>query len=401
MKRLAMLGAIVALHIGVAQSQTDVDDYIYVGYGTPFLGTTKSVTKVTSISEFKSAVSGSEPRTVIVEGEISNGGVIVLGSNKYITGGNFQETSYHIEDVSNITIRNVSMHIPAPKKKDQLVDHDGDLIHIEGSASNIWIDHCDLSAEYDGVDKDKYDGIIDTKKGCSKITVSWNFIHDAHKTNLNGYSDKDARNWKFSMHHNIFNNLGSRAPSLRGGEAVVFNNYYVLVHKTGVNSRCGAEIYCEKNYFWAVGSGKIEDPLDLGEGPIGAYYSDEPGKWNAVDNYYLECLGNQPTNNESTTSYKPSFMNGNKTIVPVMEVPDIIMEKAGVKGKEKVLKYPPTKIIQPAHHGVKTQKGTPSAIYTIRGMKISNGKATTRILSNGVYIVKVNGKWITRLHKAR
>jgi pectate lyase len=300
------------------------------------------------------------------------------------------------------------MHLPCPKgAATRGIDHDGDLIHIEGSASNIWIDHCELSAQFDGVEKDKYDGLIDVKKGPGNITISWNYIHDAHKVSLVGHSDKDESGpWRLSIHHNIFNNLGSRIPSLRGGKAAIFNNYYVKIKYTAINSRLGAEVYCEKNYFEGVGRGKIvKKAANLGEGPIGTYYSVKAGTYNAVDNFYTGCKGNQPTEANSTTSYKPPFMNGNNTIIPAKDVPKVLLEYAGVGGRKKTLKYPegePTRIIHsPPLRVVEKQNNAHTAVYNIRGIKIHGPGTVIRSISNGVYIAEVNGTWVTRLNTTR
>jgi hypothetical protein len=194
--------------------------------------------------------------------------------------------------------------------------------------------------------------------------------------------------------------VGSRAPSIRGGKAVIFNNYYLNIRNTGINSRLGAEVYCEKNYFDGVGTGKPKKPLQLGEGPIGAWYSKSPGKYNSVDNYYVNCLGNQPANSESTTSYKPSFMNNNKTVFPVMDVPELLMEKAGIQGKPKRLVYPVviTKISFKDRRVVHPSNLESSTWYNIFGVKIGPAHNKT---TSGFIITNENGKWITRLGTMR
>ena len=204
------------------------------------------------------------------------------------------------------------------------------------------------------------------------------------------------------MHHNLFNNVASRVPSIRGGKAVVFNNYYLLVPKTAINSRLGAEVYAEKNYFDGVGTGKEED-LGFDEGPIGSYYSETIGTFNAVDNYYIRCKGSQPTNDQSTTNYKPSFMNNNKTVIPVIDVPKVTIEKAGINGKKKNLVYPEdwTHTRLAAQSVAKTQKVTPSAMYNILGVKISNGKVSPATFANNFYIARENGRLVIRLNTVR
>ncbi|MBN1759811.1 MAG: hypothetical protein JW863_15900 [Chitinispirillaceae bacterium] len=400
MNRFVTLGAAVVLQIGVMKPQAEVDHTTFVGYAKPSSGG-GSVT-VSSAGELISAAQSSGGRTIKINGSISNA-LIVCSSNKHFigvgTGAKLTQSSFLIKDASDIIIQNITMNYPYPGEV-KGSDHDNDVIHIEGSSSRIWIDHCELYNNYDDVKKDDYDGLIDLKKGCRQVTISWNYIHDAWKTSLIGYSDKDnSSDWQISMHHNLFNNVHSRVPSIRGGVASVFNNYYLLIPETAINSRQGAKVYCEKNYFDGVGSGKEED-LGYDEGPIGTYYSDNIGFWNSVDNYYVNCKGNQPTNSESTTDYKPSFMDG-KTVIPVADVPEAIKEFAGIIGKTKKLKYPePTRTIRTPQIVTKNRRATSSATYTILGMKILSGRASPANAVHGVSITKENGKSIVRLNVA-
>lgn len=52
----------------------------------------------------------------------------------------------------------------------------GDAITIQTS-TNVWIDHCDLSASRDG-DKDFYDGLVDLSHAADWVTISHTFLHD-------------------------------------------------------------------------------------------------------------------------------------------------------------------------------------------------------------------------------
>jgi pectate lyase len=126
-----------------------------------------------------------------------------------------------------------------------------DGIGVENS-KNIWIDHCeiynmigdcngdgkiDTKGDISGGDIDWYDGLLDVKADSAYITVSWNYFHDAFKTSLIGSSDSDLYDRKITFHHNIYSNVDSRLPSYRGGTGHMFNNYYVNVLSSGINSR--------------------------------------------------------------------------------------------------------------------------------------------------------------------
>lgn len=57
----------------------------------------------------------------------------------------------------------------------------GDAITIQNS-TNVWVDHCDLSAVRDG-DKDFYDGLADLSYAADWVTISSTYFH-GHVSNL-------------------------------------------------------------------------------------------------------------------------------------------------------------------------------------------------------------------------
>lgn len=52
----------------------------------------------------------------------------------------------------------------------------GDAITIQKS-TNVWVDHCDLSASREG-DKDFYDGLVDLSHAADWVTISNTYFHD-------------------------------------------------------------------------------------------------------------------------------------------------------------------------------------------------------------------------------
>lgn len=126
-----------------------------------------------------------------------------------------------------------------------------DGVKIDNSY-NVWIDHNEFFSDMDH-DKDYYDGLLDVINGADFITVSWNKFHDHWKTSLIGNSDDnghhDIGKLHVTYHHNYFLNCYSRLPSIRFGTAHIYNNYYVNVTGSGINSRMGAEVLVESNVF--------------------------------------------------------------------------------------------------------------------------------------------------------
>lgn len=168
--------------------------------------------------------------------ETSNVSIIGVGSN-----GEFDGIGIKIWKSSNVIIQNISVH--------HVDIGDKDCISIEGPSDHIWIDHCELYNEFQGVGKDYYDGLLDAKKDAEYITYSYNYFHDSWKAMLVGNSDSDNNDRKITIHNNYFDNCNSRMPLFRFGQGHIFNNYYSGIATTGVNSRMGACLKVENNYF--------------------------------------------------------------------------------------------------------------------------------------------------------
>ena len=164
--------------------------------------------------------------------------VTILGDDK---GAEFDGIGIKIRRASNIIIRNLKIHHVAIGEKD--------CIGIEGPADHIWIDHCELYNEYQGADKDYYDGLLDAKADAEYITYSWNFLHDSWKTALVGSSESDTFDRKLTMHHNYFLNCNSRLPLFRGSTGHFFNNYFKDITSTTINTRINACVLIQNNYF--------------------------------------------------------------------------------------------------------------------------------------------------------
>jgi pectate lyase len=126
----------------------------------------------------------------------------------------------------------------------------GDAISLN-KASNVWIDHCDLSSDQSH-DKDYYDGLLDITHASEWVTVSNNKLHDHFKASLVGHSDDNGSEDRGHLHvtyvGNYWSNLNSRGPSYRFGTGHIFNNYYENV-ADGINTRQGAQLLVENNVF--------------------------------------------------------------------------------------------------------------------------------------------------------
>ncbi len=70
----------------------------------------------------------------------------------------------------------------------------------------------------------------------------------------------------------MYSNIDSRTPLLRAATAHIYNNYYVGLHESGINSRDGGKAKVENNYF--------KNSLNV----LGTFYTDLPGSWQASGN---------------------------------------------------------------------------------------------------------------------
>lgn len=245
---------------------------------------------VSNLEEFARYADSDEPHIIRVQGIIPLSGMVPVGSNTTVLGvGNnsgFTGGGLDIRGVRNVIIRNLKLSFSRD-----------DLIKVKES-ENIWIDHNELWNDRNH-DKDYYDGLVDITRGSSYVTVSWNYMHDHIKGSLVGagddHGDSDRGRLKVTYHHNLFENVSSRIPSLRFGTGHFYNNLVVNAD-FAINSRMGAQMLVEGNIF---------DSVDL---PISTNrYSREDGYVVERNNRYLNSGNNEITRTGSFNSAPYSY----------------------------------------------------------------------------------------------
>lgn len=224
---------------------------------------------VTTLAELRSALSGTEKKTIYVKDEITFTGMVTISNvhNKTVYGlpGSALVNSTHSATVSqsgiltfsnckNIILRNLTF------KSAGAYDIDGNDNLYLGGCTYVWVDHCDFQ---DGVD-----GNFDCSKGSDYISVTWcRFRYliepwpggsggsDAHCfSNLWGGSDNEPTstgklNTTFA---NCWwdNGCLERMPRVRHGKVHLINCLYTC---TGNNYCVGAgynaNLYVEKCAF--------------------------------------------------------------------------------------------------------------------------------------------------------
>lgn len=286
--------------------------------GTPYLVTGGSLGEAVtaeSLEELKGYLEDSEPRVVSFSGLIEGADSIEIASDKTLLGvgegAHLMGIELQVNGSRNVVIQNVAVsHVVA-----EGAGTANDAIVITGGAENVWVDHCELFSDRDN-GKDYYDGLLEIKNEASFVTVSYTEFHDHYKVSLISSGDEQVGDGviRATFHHNFFHDCESRMPSIRFGKAHVFNNYYRdNTSGSGVNSRMGAVVRVEQNYFL-----RSKDPVGSRDSPV-------LGSWEVLDNVYDECSGDQPT--ESTGSLEVPYA---VELDGAPEVPAIVEAEAGI-----------------------------------------------------------------------
>ncbi|WP_199043957.1 pectate lyase family protein [Glycomyces salinus] len=269
-----------------------------------------------------SKVSGDSCNTaddVIEIKEVSNVTIVGVGG-----GAVFDQIGIHLRESSNIIIQNVTVR--NVKKSGSPTSNGGDAIGMESNVSNVWADH--LTLEASGGEDEGYDALFDMKNNTEYVTLSYSILRNSGRGGLVGSSDSDTGNGPVTYHHNLYQNIDSRAPLLRAGTAHSYNNHFVGIVKSGINSRLGAEIQVDNNYF--------EDSKDV----LGTFYTDEMGSWEVNGNIYdnvtwsSDGSDNHPAgpNPQSTTSVNIPY---SFDLDDAGCVPDVVSQTAGAnKGNQ-------------------------------------------------------------------
>ncbi|MBT2903635.1 pectate lyase [Streptomyces cellulosae] len=344
---LLAAGALTAA-TGVALSTTSASAAAggVTGYATQNGGTTggaggqtvRATTGTAIHQALCSRASSSTPITIQVEGTINHGnttkvsgsscntaaGVIELKqiSNVTIVGvGNgavFDQLGIHIREASNIVIQNVT--VKNVKKSGSPTSNGGDAIGMESDVRNVWVDHVTLEAS--GGESEGYDGLFDMKDNTQYVTLSYSILRNSGRGGLIGSSESDRSNGYVTFHHNLYENIDSRTPLLRGGIAHMYNNHYRQLNESGINSRAGARAKVDNNYF--------EDSKDV----LGTFYTSEAGYWQVSGNIFDNVTwgsrdddhnpaGPNPTSNTSVSIPYGFTLDGANC------VPSVVAQTAG------------------------------------------------------------------------
>ncbi|MFJ2004350.1 pectate lyase family protein [Streptomyces chartreusis] len=342
----AAMAIAAAVGVTLSMSEASAATGNATGYATQNGGTTggaggqtvRATTGTQIHAALCSRAASNTPITIEVEGTINHGnttkvsgdscntaaGVIELKQISNVTlvgvgsGAVFDQLGIHIRESSNIIIQNVTVR--NVKKSGSPTSNGGDAIGMESDVRNVWVDHATLLAS--GGESEGYDGLFDMKDNTQYVTLSYSILRNSGRGGLIGSSESDLSNGYVTFHHNRYENIDSRAPLLRGGTAHAYNNHYVSLNESGINSRAGAKAKVDNNYF--------EDSKDV----LGTFYTDQRGYWqvsgNVFDNVTWSSPGteNYPAgpNPQSNTTVSIPY---SYTLDAAACVPDVVSRTAG------------------------------------------------------------------------
>ncbi|MFH8490611.1 pectinesterase family protein [Streptomyces longisporoflavus] len=221
----------------------------------------KTVT-VKTLADLEKYATAADPYVIVVAATItvdpkgkeikvaSDKTIVGAGTSGQIVGGGF----FLGQGVHNVIIRNLTIRDSyAGTWNDK--EHDFDAVQMDG-AHHVWIDHNDL--------RHMADGLIDSRKDTTYLTVSWNKLSDNNKTFGIGWTENTTAD--ITVHHNWFRETEQRNPSTDNvAHAHLYNNYLQDVAGTDITSSYGnyargnTRMVLENSYFEGLNNPVTKD----------------------------------------------------------------------------------------------------------------------------------------------
>ena len=202
------------------------------------------IVHVSTYADFKRYVGSAEPYIVIVDANITGGGVkdlqdeITVASNKTIIGAGagklLDGISLVAKKAKNIILRNIYL------RKGRIDGVSFQDVH------HVWVDHCDFS--------ESYDGVLDFTGGSDYLTVSWTKLHDHDKVSIINSGTchfEDYGREHVTYAHCVFSNNVQRNPRIGYGKAHVYNCYWENISSYCIGVHSQAQVLSENNHFSA------------------------------------------------------------------------------------------------------------------------------------------------------
>ncbi|MFH8937125.1 pectinesterase family protein [Streptomyces griseosporeus] len=213
-------------------------------------------------ADLEKYATASEPYVIVVAGTItmspvgkeikvqSDKTIVGSGTSGHIVGGGFfLGQGVHNVILRNLTIRDAYQGVWNDK------EHDYDAVQMDG-AHHVWIDHNDL--------RHMADGLIDSRKDTTYLTVSWNKLSQDNKAFGIGWTENTTAD--ITIHHNWIRETEQRNPSTDNvAHAHLYNNYLedepgtTITSSYGNYARGATSMLLENSWFQGVNNPVIRD----------------------------------------------------------------------------------------------------------------------------------------------
>jgi pectate lyase len=287
---------------------TTPDGFASTGGGTTggAAGPTVTVTTYADLSRYATATT---PYVIRVNGAITMtpyGSELRVTSNKTIVGvgtsGHIVNGGFFLGDgVNNVIIRNLTIRdtrMASDDPDDKEFDYDG--IQLD-NAHHVWIDHNTITR--------MNDGLIDSRKDTTYLTVSWNVLADNNKSFGIGWTTNVTS--RMTIHHNWIRGTNQRNPSTDNvAYAHLYNNYLQNVTGYGNYSRGATRMVLENSYY-----DNVHDP----------YYRDDAAQLRQSGSVVVNSSGQQETGG---SAFDPRSFYA-YTLDPAANVPSLLRTYAG------------------------------------------------------------------------
>ncbi|WP_461164479.1 pectate lyase family protein [Arthrobacter sp. R4-81] len=173
--------------------------------------------------------------------------------------------------VRNLTVRDAADCFPSWDPTDGVEGNwnsEYDLLQVINKATHVWIDHSEFT-DAPNLDSSQplhfgrhyqvHDGAVDVTNGSDLVTMSFNRFSDHDKLLLIGSTDSltrgDPGKLRVTIHHNVFENVGQRAPRVRFGQVDVYNNHFRVTEDSTIpygytlGAGFDSHLYAEANAF--------------------------------------------------------------------------------------------------------------------------------------------------------
>ncbi|AYN40633.1 pectate lyase [Streptomyces dangxiongensis] len=233
-----------------------------LGQNGTYGGRGGSIVTVKTLADLEKYATADKPYVIVVAAAITMNPVgkeikvasdkTIIGSGtsgQLVGGGFFLGQGVHNVIIRNLTIRDAYQGVWNDK------EHDFDGIQMDG-AHHVWIDHNDI--------RHMADGLIDSRKDTTYLTVSFNRLGQENKAFGIGWTENTTAD--ITIHHNWIRETEQRNPSTDNvAHAHLYNNYLEDDPGTAITSSYGnyargrTGMLLENSYFQGLTNPVIRD----------------------------------------------------------------------------------------------------------------------------------------------